>query len=1178
MYTIIKKNLSQYINDSIKIAKSLHIYLDTLKIQSRIMTYKLYGQLVDDEENKYVLNMSGLLSTVDDEVMINTDTGAEILNRELIANKNNVKEALLKFDSTYDTVVNNNKTMATYIKGTLALNSLEETLTAKDGQILWYNKDLLNDNEKIVIDRVQGFIYDFLDIYHNQDYVVDELYAAGLVSNLYSLLPMVILTEKLKLVKTYRADDFHIYNFFKSYKALDNEMDILNKETLVWLYGNINYLKKNIGKNETLQILLSKVLDSLGLGVGKMTIEKTLPLLLDDTLNLKTTYYTRELKAKQFKLNNSFSLNIGKVEKVEDVLKREEKQGYIKNTNTVISENSIINEKMRYNNPTKELTKVLPIDSIYLINLDDMNKFAYFLNSIVYQSDISDSEYSIDFFNPADGIIYKLNSQQVLGLLLHLMARIFINNGNPFIKTLQYSNVLDLEAVKNFNVDNYKLDDTEKKLVNVILKDLDKIPSNIDTLESFKVYFNVSYDILHKFWYYLSNVNDVIYSTDLLFVINSLFSSGTSNIIRNRSLQNYLADVYNPITEISDELVVITFKRLVETITGVNIYKVDRVKTLLNKILKLSGKFTSYTIQFLYSNDLSYVITGHYQTLKTNLGKKSYLTVNNAEYSYYDKVEKSIMNKFLPIKEIILNKNNVDVFRLYKPYKLKITNLNDITMLTKSSDVSYIRTGYGFPQMMKPETVISNTLNTDYITDKSIYTTGLITTYNPDLEVHKEAISDYSYVENKDSGTMPSIFKPGLIDHGEDRIADNTVDGVKYSPVTKPILKDVPELTTVRADTNPNNVYINTFTPEASGVDPSSDISVSEYKSHNHKFIVPANITSYNNIYTTQSAINFENIKFYSPEVFNFGDAEIHDYVTVRNIKNKKLEKPIMRNVPELLSDRGDISYQDSYLSLYGPNASGVDPSDDIVIDSYSVTNYKLGVNPDIISYNNIYTRQSSVNFENMKFYSPEIFNFDDDKIYDKTLVRDIKNKKLIRPVMRNVPELLSTRGDMNYQDSYLSLYGPNASGVDPSDDIVIDNYYTTNYNLGVKPKIVPYNNIYTPQSNLNFGNIRFYQPGIYNSRNEKIEGKESLPITYTRIMEKPIAKNTPEILGQRNDVSIKDRYVNLYSPSAGGVDPSDDVVSDNANTTKIRNVEQSTIRVTPTDDMEDIPVIKIRR
>ena len=804
MSSLIKRNLSQYINDSIKLSKSTHIYLDTLKTHSRIMTYKLYGVLLDDNENKYNLNMAGLLSTVDQPVIIE---GNE-LNKDLIANNTRIKESLLKFDSYYDSIVNNNRVMSTYIKGCLTDTTLEDVLNAKDGKILWYNKDFFTNDENAIIPRVQNFIYDFLDTYNNKDYIVDELYAAGLVSNLYSVLPTVILVEKLNLALTSEADDFHIYHFFKSYKGLDNEVDALDRKTLIWLYGNLRYMKKHIGSNEVLNMVIKHVMS--GLGIGKVNISKSLPKLADNTTDIKSNYYTKDILATEIKINDDFIFNNGKTLPVKDILEKELDKGYIRDESTVEVEDELINLKMRYSLFNKERSKILILDEMTIINIDDINKFSYFLNAIIYQAENFDSNYYVDFLNPLDGLLYKLNSKQILGLFIYLTSKIFINSENPFIETLSYAGVLDLNAVKNFDINNYNLNQDEINLVNEILKDLDKVPSELTTLESFRTYINVTYDILHKFWYYLSNINDTIYSSDLLYVLNSLFSSGDSTFINNKYIKDYLSEVHSPILEIDDNSIDLMFKKLLDVVLGTDIYKINALKSKLDKIIKISNKLTSYTIQFLYSNTFSYIITGHYQTLKTTFGRKTCIGITDATFSYYDKVKKEILNKFLPIKDFLLNNNIVNTFRLYKPYKLELVNLSN-HMLTNVCSIYHIKTGDKIPYLLRPDIKDNNIITVDDITVSNLEYEDHKVLVKPNITAYNNILTNYinHNLENI------KFYSPEVLGKLEDEIVEKDREvpvNVKYP--TKPIVKQVPELTEIREDIDDETTVIGLYSPD----------------------------------------------------------------------------------------------------------------------------------------------------------------------------------------------------------------------------------------------------------------------------------------------------------------------------------------------------------------------------
>jgi len=1142
-----KINLSQYITDSIKIAKSFHIYLDTLYKQSKIMTYKIYGTIPDKKKSKYVLNMAGMLSDYDDVVKL--DSG-ELLTVDLVKENEYIKEELKKFDVTYDSLVMKNGHMATYIKGCIAGINLDKVMEAKDGEILWYNESLFTNEKTVVMANVQNFIYNFLDIYSNGDYVVDELYAAGLISNLYSILPMVILVEKLKYALTFTADDFHIYNYFKSNKALDNEVDILDRKTLIWLYGNYALLKTNIGNNEILQSILDNIMDSLGIGIGKSYIEKSLPKINNDIANNKDNYYTKDIRLKQFRLNNSFSLNVGKVDKIKDVLIREYEQDYIKNKEQIEIEDENINYKIKYSIPTKELTKLLNVDDIILINLNDTNKFAYFINALIYQTKFRNDKYYLNFFNPSDGIVYKLNSKQVITLFLYLTFKIFNIDANPTINFLSYNNVLDLSVAKNFNIDNYNLNSEEKILISDILKDIKKLPYEITTIDSFRTYFKVSYDILHRFWYYLSNINDIMYSTDLLFVVNTLFTSGRSELLNNNKLSELMKEVNLPIKEVPKENIIPTFKRLLELILNDNVYEIEKIKEYLNKILRIGKKLTSYTVQFLYSNDLSYVITGHYQTLKPMLGKKSVLTVTDSSYSFYEKINKTLINKNIPFLKDLDERDISSRFRLYRPCKLEIFNLDNKQMLTRQSDISFIRTGDTFPAPLRPSTFDVSLIPAEEINSNYSLTTNYIKTYQLEAYGHKETIGSTEYVTNISDNKIPNPIKPSTLNINGYYTTELNVTNIEKSKTyvnSKLKILSYDGITPDMEKVTLNKYIPNNYKPLTDKKDTiNSDINVTN-KDYS-KVILGYNpsLINYSNIIEDSSRLvgnKYLNNQVFDVLTYNGDRDKLVEQVKNRATKNITLSKPIAKHVPEIMTNNENLIT--TKVKPQSHKATGIDPSDDIIYKDIVTHNNKLTRNPSIVNADEISTNiNSRINNENIKMYRIPIlsYNNDKDKLIEQVKNRGNKNIPLANPIIKQVPEILGSRNDIVVDK--VKPQSHKATGIDPSDDIVYKNITTHKNKLTRNPSLANISEISTGNnSRINNENINMYKIPIltYDNDKDKLIEQNKLRATKNIMLSKPIAKHVPEILSNRSDVIFS--KVKPQSHKAGGVDPSEDIV-----------------------------------
>ena len=1165
MSNLKKMSLSQYITDSIKIAKSFHIYFDTLKKQASIITFKLYGYIVDDDKNKYNLNMAGKISEIDTPLTFNLDNNEVYLTPELVKKNEFLKESLLDFDNYYNTLVTNNPHLATYIKGCIADIPLNKILNAKDGEILWYNENLLQNGRHTIIKNVQEFIYSFLAVYHNPDYVVDELYAAGIISNLYSILPMVILVEKLKYAKTYNADDFHIYNYFKSYKSLSDEVDILDRKTLIWLYGNLDLLKTFIGQNETLDSVLNNVMDSLGLGVGRMYAEKTVPVISKNPNNIREIYYTKGIRVKQFKLNKSFSLNNGKVEKADNVVLREYEQNYIKDKAQIEVEDKDLNYSLKYSIPTKELSKILPIDDIILTNPDDINKFAYFINSLIYQTSTSNSKATLNFFNPSDGIVYKLNSAQIMVLFLKLTFKIFNINNNPIINNLHYANVLDLEAVKNFNINNYKLNDEEKIIVKEMLKDLSKLPNEITTISSFRKYFSISYNILHKFWYYLSNMNDVIYSTDLLFVLNSLFSSGSSTFVNNKSIKELQTETKLLIKDIPSESIIPTFKRLLETIIGEDIYRVDRIKSYLNKILKIGEKLTSYTVQFLYSNSLSYVITGHYQTLKPFLGRKSYLTVSDATYKMYEHVDKELINKNIPMLNVLTNREITNIFRMYKPCKLQIVDMNNRTMLTDESGIMFIKTGNIFPHLMKPDTSANSIASAGEIKTSDVTITQLYVGYPLGVSGYTEIIGNESFIINKDGFRFPNVYKPeSIIINGyyDTKLNINDVTNNKMLGDTKLKLINYDNITAPMYNISLHKTIPGNYKPISKFKDiGSDDIKISDNEINKiFKPYIPKLINYYN--ITTGASKLKSNLPLnnYTPDILPYNG--ISDNISLQNrdntIKNILTNRPYMKNVPEIMGERSDISIYK--VNNFTPDSKGINPFENIVYKDIINSKNTSDRKPSIAKVEEITTGSSRINYKNIRFMTPSTINYDatSDKVTEQMRDNTINKYSLNRPIMKNIPELTNERSDLI--TSKVNIFSPDGKGVDPFEDIVYKNTDTNKSKPDKRLSITKVEEITTGNSRVNYQNIKFMTPSTisYDAVSDKVIEQTRDNTINKHKLSNPIVKNIPELTTERSDVVTS--KVNSFSPDGKGVDPFEDIVYKDAIVAKKKLDKKPTI------------------
>jgi hypothetical protein len=139
-----------------------------------------------------------------------------------------------------------------------------------DGTILYYDPTLVEEAETNLIDKLQTWIYAFYSRWNVGAYALtDALYPAAQLIPLFAYMPMVVLNIRLANCKTRFAHSYHIGRYLASNGNLDAYLDSLTTGQALWLYRNIQYLKRNAGKQSTFQWLMYNILTVRGLPLAE---------------------------------------------------------------------------------------------------------------------------------------------------------------------------------------------------------------------------------------------------------------------------------------------------------------------------------------------------------------------------------------------------------------------------------------------------------------------------------------------------------------------------------------------------------------------------------------------------------------------------------------------------------------------------------------------------------------------------------------------------------------------------------------------------------------------------------------------------------------------------------------------------------------------------------------------
>jgi len=119
---------------------------------------------------------------------------------------------------------------------------------------------LIETNESDLIRAVQEYIDGLYVRWFNPGYhLVDDFYFLSFLARLSAFLPITIMNHRKSRCLTPQAHSYHVREFLESHGKLAKYIPALPLEQTLFLYRNVRYIEKNIGKQETFQLLMDRI-------------------------------------------------------------------------------------------------------------------------------------------------------------------------------------------------------------------------------------------------------------------------------------------------------------------------------------------------------------------------------------------------------------------------------------------------------------------------------------------------------------------------------------------------------------------------------------------------------------------------------------------------------------------------------------------------------------------------------------------------------------------------------------------------------------------------------------------------------------------------------------------------------------------------------------------------------
>ena len=619
MYT-----LQQYIDDNVALAKSMVIKLTDIGVQINNSLKTIYNiDIPSDKHNwKYFLNISGqkhFTNTKDIQINILELDQIRPFSKDILDKYPDTRAALTGFSNYYNELIYKYPDDISYINGCIYPIEIDIAIKAAEGTILTYDKNLIEEQELSTVRELDYYIKDYLARWHIKNYMVcDELYMSSMLATLYASLPNKLMNIRLTKVRSNETHSFHVEHYFRSNFNLWDDIQVLNKKSLWWLYNNLEYIKKNTGKESTTELILDKIFNTNNVGVGKIMLGFQDATLKKSPAINESVYNDSVSKILSVKANNSYFMDNNKTRSTEGLIHNQLANDQI--TSAIYKNDAfyvdIFNNKLNSKNNVLEDTKTFDINSVKLLDTYGLNLFETITDTWTHKA-FNDNYQALQYFvDPNTKLRYTLSPKQGFLILIKMLSLLYKDNGSV-INNYYYNNVILPTYDKNILLDNLFTKDDLSDIADVILS---KVP-NVKFIASNKRFFNYIDRVLKLFETVKlidSNIETLSISTDIKSIANRLAQRGVINISNGKTIDELLVieniklnvkGVYDPKKTIAELLLVFT---------GMNIDIYKKFTDINNHFISMFNKLTSYTTQISYTTDDAKSLYSKYTAISVN--------------------------------------------------------------------------------------------------------------------------------------------------------------------------------------------------------------------------------------------------------------------------------------------------------------------------------------------------------------------------------------------------------------------------------------------------------------------------------------------------------------------------------------------------------------------------------
>ena len=597
--------LNRYKRLNISLINSINIKVDYIGVQDNLKHIELYGDkdidLYDKSTWKYYKNLVGEYHIRNKEIYIRdlVDDTEKLFTKQLLYNREDIREELKKKTGYYKELIER------YPREVILINAIifptkytiEELIDLEDGTIIGYNEELIEDNEYGLIEELSNYSKLYFTRWYNRGYVItDNLYIASVLSTLYSKLLLKLMNIRYRNIHTFKVHSFYVDMFFRNTLDLDNDVTVLNRDSKIWLYRNLRYIKNHIGKDHILQEVIDNLFTPNGVGVGEVNkITEQGRLLPNTTLNTPTSIVKHNL-FKYKARNDEFIFLRDRIIDSSELLQLEDNT--LQDTVHYKIDNLCENKQSLVSYRTKELV----LDKEHSITLSTLPKINTAID--LWFSKAISGEYTktYNYVDSSTGLSYTLTPKTGMLFIIKLLYSLY--GYNTPISNYRVDNLIDYSITSDILRRNIYNNNILNRFIDTVI---DKRPNRLSRVRK-------NSDIVTE----LSKINRYVAYLQLLIPnMNNGLAVGYSKKILKRVFRPYdipITDTPKSIDELLEESGIKisipngydhinSVLEVVSLFTGLSIDEIKSIDDSREHFKNILNKLTSYTVRMLKSED-----------------------------------------------------------------------------------------------------------------------------------------------------------------------------------------------------------------------------------------------------------------------------------------------------------------------------------------------------------------------------------------------------------------------------------------------------------------------------------------------------------------------------------------------------------------------------------------------